>query len=774
MKKLLTLLFGALALTSLQAQTVYYSENFNSGTVGSAPNGFTVVNNDACANNDPASFPNGTWVVYDVQGADTCAAAESWSGASTPSCTVDDWLITPAIDLSASTTPKLKFRAQSAQGVGNASGDEFPESYQVLISTTGNNAPADFTNNALSIAAELDAWTAREVDLTAYAGQTIYVAFRLTSTDAVRLYIDDISVEEPAPFDLQLVSFQSDATPQVTALNTNTNYAVLDYSGTNLFNASVTVENTGQNPVDSISIAYFIVDDINLPMAGSTVVQDFPQNPALAPGAQVTLNLDAIGLDTLFPTLATNQALDLYVEIDSTQFNQVSDASDAYFSFLINPREAYTVPYSSSFEWVVGGTAFSFEHADWGWKFIDANADGDGSYVAGFTNLPSYDGEYHVFSSLLPPNSLALGDAGDYFETPELSLNAGDYVVSLYGKAFNNGGTALAGSLTVELVSGTGATSPIGTFSTGQDTTNWNLNSGVVTVPSSADDWKIRFTDPGGGFGSWDLMSLDQLSAPVASGAIAGTDETNPFVEYCDGNVILSNTSTANGGTCTVDWGDGSATATIASGASLQHNYSSNGNYTITLTATNPAGSDQATFDILVTDPPALDASFIIVDQGNGNVSITLENSFPCGGAQTTVNWGDGTSNNLTSHTYTANGEYTITVTLQTATDIAQSTGSVTIAGLSTAIGELSLEDAMTVVPSPAVSDVNVSFSLFSVQDVTMTISTIEGRVVESRIIESAKTVNEAFDVRSLDNGIYMINVSTETGSTSSSFVVSH
>ena len=303
----------------------------------------------------------------------------------------------------------------------------------------------------------------------------------------MRLYIDDISVEEPAPYDLQLVSFQSDATPQITALNTNTNYSFLTIQVQACL-MLLSRWRTGQNPVDSISIAYFIVDDINLPMAGSTVVQDFPQNPALAPGAQVTLNLDPIGLDTLFPTLATNQSLDLYVEVDSTQFNQVSDANDAYFSFLINPREAYTVPYSSSFEWVVGGTAFSFEHADWGWKFIDANADGDGSYVAGFTNLPSYDGEYHVFSSLLPPNSLALGDAGDYFETPELSLNAGDYVVSLYGKPFNNGGTALAGSLTVALVSGTGAIA-IGTFSTGQDTTNWNLNSGVVTVPSSANDW---------------------------------------------------------------------------------------------------------------------------------------------------------------------------------------------------------------------------------------------------------------------------------------------
>ena len=768
MKKLLTLLFGAFAFTSINAQTVYFQEAFNGGTVSSPPNGFTVVNNDACISNATTAFPNNSWVVS-TDGTDTFAAAQSWSNPA--GCTSDDWLITPVIDLTSATgAVKLNWRAQSFEGAAG----EFPESYEVLLSTTGPNAPAAFTTTLFSIAQETDAWTSRTVDLAAYAGQTIYIAFRLTSTDQSQLWIDDILVEEPAPYDLQLVSFQSDATPQATALNTNTVYSVLDYSGTSLFNASATVLNSGQNPADTVTLLYFIVDDINAPTAGSTVSKDFPQNPALAPGAQVTLDLDAIGLDTLFPTLATNQALEVYVEIDSTQFNRVLNVNDSYFSFLINPREAYTVPYSSSFEWVVGGTAFSFEHADWGWKFIDANADGAGNYVAGFSNLPSYDGDYHVFSALTPPNSLALGDAGDYFETPELSLNSGDYVVSLYGKPFNNGGSPLAGSLTVELVSGSGTTSPIGTFSTGQDTTNWNLNTGVVTVPSSANDWKIRFTDPGGGFGSWDLMALSQLSAPVASGAIAGTDEINPFVEYCDGNVILSNTSTANGGTCTVDWGDGSATATIASGATLQHNYSSNGTYTITLTATNPAGSDQVTFDILVTDPPALDASFIIIDQGSGNVSITLENSFPCGGAQTTVNWGDGTSNNLTSHTYTADGDYTITVTLQTATDISQSTGSVTITGLSTAIGELSLEDAMTVVPSPAVSDVNIAFSLFNVQDVTMTISTIEGRIVESRIIESAKTVNEAFDIRRLDNGIYMINVSTETGSTSSSFVVLH
>ena len=756
MKKLLL----PLMLLPFMVSAQVFFEDFQTAAGFAA---WTTYDVDAQTPNAAVNYVTDAWVHNELDPNDSVITSTSWYD---PAGQSDDWIVSPAIAMPATGPLSLSW-TELAQD------PQFPDGYEVYAST-GGSTPADFLGASGTLIYSTPAASATEaaqsIDVSAFLGQTVHFAWRNNSNDQFLLHIDDILVDVPLAYDLQLVSFDSDATPQVTALNVNTSYSVLDFSGTSLFNASVTVENTGLNPVDTISVNYFIVDDINAPTAGSVVTKDFPQSPALAVGQQVVLNLDPIGLDTLFPTLASNQAMDIYVELDSSQFNPSVDVNDTYFSFLINPREAYTSPYSSSFEWVVGGTAFSFEHADWGWKFVNLDASGGSHYVNGFSNFANYDGEYMVYSALTPPNSLALGNAGDYFETPELSLPAGDYVVSMWGR----GGFGFESVLDVELVNGSGATSSVGQFSSTLDTVNFTQNTAVVTIPSTDDDYKIRFVDAGGGFGVWDLMTLDALSAPVASGAIAGTDETNPFVEYCDGNIILSNTSTANGGTCTVDWGDGSATATIASGASLQHNYASNGTYTVTLTATNPAGSDQVTFDILVTDPPALDASFIIVDQGNGNVSITLENSFPCGGAQTTVNWGDGTSNNLTSHTYTADGDYTITVTLQTATDIAQSTGSVTITGLSTAIGELSLEDAMTVVPSPAVSDVNVSFSLFSVQDVTMTISTIEGRIVESRIIESAKTVNEAFDVRSLDNGIYMINVSTETGSTSSSFVVSH
>ena len=252
MKKLLTLLFGAFAFTSMNAQTVYFQEAFNGGTVSSPPNGFTVVNNDACQVNNATIFPNNSWVVWE-DGTDTFAGAQSWSNPA--GCTADDWLITPAIDLSAATgSVALNWRAQSFEG--GASG--FPESYEVLLSTTGANAPADFTTTLFSIAQEEDEWTSRSVDLAAYAGQTIYVAFRLTSTDMSQLWIDDISVREPAQYDMQLVSFQSDATPQTTALNTSTVYSILDYSGTSLFNASATVLNAGQNPVDTVTLLSLI------------------------------------------------------------------------------------------------------------------------------------------------------------------------------------------------------------------------------------------------------------------------------------------------------------------------------------------------------------------------------------------------------------------------------------------------------------------------------------------------------------------------------------
>ena len=277
-------------------------------------------------------------------------------------------------------------------------------------------------------------------------------------------------------------------------------------------------------------------------------------------------------------------------------------------------------------------------------------------------------------------------------------------MISVLGAAISGNGS----SLDVDLVRPNGSSLSLGQLSTGGGSTHQTVSL-AFNVPTTDSGYVLRFTERTGDRGSWDLLSIEELTPPVAGGNLAATDETNPFVEYCDRNVILTNTSVATGGGSTVDWGDGTAVQSMAPGASLQHSYSSNGNYTITVTATNPAGSDQFTIDLEVTDPPALNADFIVINQGNGNVSITLEETFPCGGVQTTIDWGDGTVNSSTSHIYSSNGTYTITLTAQTAIDIDQANSSVTIAGLATSIDD-DISAGIRVGPNPVHDELQISW----------------------------------------------------------------
>jgi hypothetical protein len=71
------------------------------------------------------------------------------------------------------------------------------EHYEVLISTTGTDT-ADFSTSLFSETIAFNAWTLRTVDIlgTAYAGQTVYIAFvHNECSDLYRMKIDDITIE---------------------------------------------------------------------------------------------------------------------------------------------------------------------------------------------------------------------------------------------------------------------------------------------------------------------------------------------------------------------------------------------------------------------------------------------------------------------------------------------------------------------------------------------------------------------------------------------------
>jgi len=116
--------------------------------------------------------------------------------------TADNWLISPAIELTKAAT-KLKWRGTSL------SGDPLlGEDYRVMLSR-GSGIVSDFSDILAIVTNESFTGTDREFDLSAYTGQTVHIAFQHTSTDKYALTIDDILIVEP--------SAENDA--KITAIN---------------------------------------------------------------------------------------------------------------------------------------------------------------------------------------------------------------------------------------------------------------------------------------------------------------------------------------------------------------------------------------------------------------------------------------------------------------------------------------------------------------------------------------------------------------------------
>jgi len=150
-------------------------------------NGWTSVDQDGDGNN---------WFVYGnaavgstvTHGGEYAIASASWasgSGALTP----NNWLISPAIDLSAqSGTIKASYFIKGQD-------PSWPnEHYKVCVSTTTADV-ASFTNIAYEETIPASGWNERTIDLSSYAGQTIYLAFvHYNITDMFYIVLDDLSV----------------------------------------------------------------------------------------------------------------------------------------------------------------------------------------------------------------------------------------------------------------------------------------------------------------------------------------------------------------------------------------------------------------------------------------------------------------------------------------------------------------------------------------------------------------------------------------------------
>ncbi len=171
----------------------------------------------------------------------------------------DDYLVTPKLSITAG-NDSISLWIKSWW-------PPFPEPYDIMVSTTGNN-PEDFTLLITEPDPGID-WIQKTYDLSAYIGQNIYVAIRSFSDDGNYLLIDDVT--GPTIFapedDIAIVSLDfppannpGQIIPKATIKNHGTlsqTYTVemtINDGSTNVYSQTINV--TNQNPGESAQFIF--------------------------------------------------------------------------------------------------------------------------------------------------------------------------------------------------------------------------------------------------------------------------------------------------------------------------------------------------------------------------------------------------------------------------------------------------------------------------------------------------------------------------------------
>ena len=183
MKKIFLLLLTSLILLpwAMKAQTVFH-EGFESGI----PATWTTIDSDSDGYGWlSASVLMAGYTINPHEGNDF-VSSQSYDENTNVALTPDNWLITPAITLGS--LYRLTF------WVGAELPSYAAEHWGVYISTTSATNLSSFTL-LYQETIQNAAWTEHIIDLSAYAGQTVYIAFRhFNCTDQYYLNLDDVTV----------------------------------------------------------------------------------------------------------------------------------------------------------------------------------------------------------------------------------------------------------------------------------------------------------------------------------------------------------------------------------------------------------------------------------------------------------------------------------------------------------------------------------------------------------------------------------------------------
>ena len=247
MKKTLLFVMAAIVSLAINAQTIF-SEDFegvtiNNTGVGNIPAGWTTYGDNLT--NYYQGFSQ-SWDVYQFDDLGKVALSLSYT---TTGQQVDRWLITPEINI-----PDSGYCLTFDNfGVD----DSYPDAFEVRIYTTGVEK-ADFTNRVLNVPVVPAGENSYLVNLDAFIGQDIYVAFVNKGEDAYYVILDNIKVSVYTKNEIALKSVNTQAYARVNA-DFDVKGTVVNKGAAALTSFDVTYNiNGGEN------VATYTVSNINL------------------------------------------------------------------------------------------------------------------------------------------------------------------------------------------------------------------------------------------------------------------------------------------------------------------------------------------------------------------------------------------------------------------------------------------------------------------------------------------------------------------------------
>lgn len=371
-------------------------------------------------------FPPAGWAIFDNGN----GTAQSWQNSTTSyeglnaafvryenvvAGTAEDWLVSPQVTPTAGNSTLSFYQAQ-------AFAPDWSTTYTVRVSTASQTTSTDFT--IVDTQTEVDfgtTYTLKTVDLSAYVGTPIYIAFVMEQDDGDSWYLDNVVLgATPCLNPSALIVNNITATTADVAWTTggaaNAEVMVLPNgspapTGGNALNA------TADNPVNltgltaSTSYDVYVRDICNggsplmisgvfdMPLTGGTpkgvelyVVEDIPDLSLFGIGS-ANNGGGSDGEEFTFPAVAANAGSYIYIASEApnfqTYFGFAPDYTDG--SMSINGDDAVELFYNGAVVDVFGdinvdGTGQSWEFLDgWAYRNMDELSNGGAFIDANWT-----------------------------------------------------------------------------------------------------------------------------------------------------------------------------------------------------------------------------------------------------------------------------------------------------------------------------------------------------------------------------------------------------